>query len=214
MQLVVSQAQRAAAAGVRVMVTGENGTGKEVLAKHIHKIGARSSKPIIDINCAAIQDTMLESELFGYEATGISPVLMIRRRSGLMEVADTGILFLDEVSSMSMDMQSKLLRAIEEQNFRRVGGTNLVRVDVQIISASNRNLRKMIEDGKFREDLFYRLNVVDLHLPPLAGKKRRYTGIGWILYPQPELPSWNEYSGHHPECPAGIDQLSLAWKYT
>jgi transcriptional regulator with PAS, ATPase and Fis domain len=88
-----------------------------------------------------------------------------------MEVADTGILFLDEVSSMSMDMQSKLLRAIEEQNFRRVGGTNLVRVDVQIISASNRNLRKMIEDGKFREDLFYRLNVVDLHLPPLRERK-------------------------------------------
>jgi two-component system, NtrC family, response regulator AtoC len=170
MQLVVSQAQRAAAAGVRVMITGENGTGKEVLAKHIHKIGARSSKPIIDINCAAIQDTMLESELFGYEArafTGADD----KKKIGLMEVADTGILFLDEVSSMSMDMQSKLLRAIEEQNFRRVGGTNLVRVDVQIISASNRNLRKMIEDGKFREDLFYRLNVVDLHLPPLRERK-------------------------------------------
>lgn len=170
MQLVVSQAQRAASAGVRVMITGENGTGKEVLAKHIHKIGARANKPIIDINCAAIQDTMLESELFGYEArafTGADD----KKKIGLMEVADTGILFLDEVSSMSMDMQSKLLRAIEEQSFRRVGGTNLVKVDVQIISASNRNLRKMIEEGKFREDLYYRLNVVDLRLPPLRDRK-------------------------------------------
>lgn len=166
MQMIVSQAERAADKGVRVLISGENGTGKEVLAKHIHKIGSRSNKALIDINCAAIQDTMLESELFGYEArafTGADD----KKKIGLMEVADSGILFLDEISSMSMDMQSKLLRAIEEQSFRRVGGTNLVKVDVQIISASNRNLKKMIEDGKFREDLYFRLNVVDLHLPPL-----------------------------------------------
>lgn len=166
MQIIVSQAERAASKCVRVLISGENGTGKEVLAKHIHKIGTRSSKSMIDINCAAIQDTMLESELFGYEArafTGADD----KKKIGLMEVADSGILFLDEISSMSMDMQSKLLRAIEEQSFRRVGGTNLVKVDVQILSASNRNLNKMIEEGKFREDLYYRLNVVDLHLPPL-----------------------------------------------
>jgi two-component system, NtrC family, response regulator AtoC len=169
MQTVINHAERAASKGVRVLITGESGTGKEVLAKHIHKIGTRSGKPIIDINCAAIQDTMLESELFGYEArafTGADD----KKKIGLMEVADTGILFLDEISSMSMDMQAKLLRALEEQNFRRVGGTNLVRVDVQVISASNRNLKKMIEDGKFREDLFYRLDVVDLVLPPLRDR--------------------------------------------
>ena len=169
MQVIINHAERAASKGVRVLITGESGTGKEVLAKHIHKIGTRSSKPIIDINCAAIQDTMLESELFGYEArafTGADD----KKKIGLMEVADTGILFLDEISSMSMDMQAKLLRALEEQNFRRVGGTNLVRVDVQVISASNRNLKKMIEDGKFREDLYYRLNVVDLVLPPLRDR--------------------------------------------
>jgi DNA-binding NtrC family response regulator len=166
MQLVMAHAERAAAKGVRVLISGETGTGKEVLAKHIHKIGARSSKPLVDINCAAIQDTMLESELFGYEAKAFTGAAD-KKKFGLIEVADTGILFLDEISSMTMDMQSKLLRAIEEQNFRRVGGTALVRVDVQIISASNRNLAQMIEDGKFREDLYYRLNVVDLHLPPL-----------------------------------------------
>lgn len=166
---VLSQAQRAAAASVSVLVTGETGTGKEVLAKFIHQSGPRANKPFIAINCAAIQNTMLESELFGHEAGAFTGA--DRRKNGLMEVADGGVLFLDEISSMPLDIQAKLLRALEERAFRRVGGTNLIHVDVQVLAASNRDLKAMIRDGHFREDLYYRLKVVDLHLPPLRERK-------------------------------------------
>jgi two-component system, NtrC family, response regulator AtoC len=169
MKSVIAQAERAAAASVSVLITGETGTGKEVLAGFIHTSGPRSSKPFIAINCAAIQNTMLESELFGYEAGAFTGAE--RRKHGLMEVADGGVLFLDEISSMPLDIQAKLLRAIEERAFRRVGGTNLIKVDVQILAASNRNLPTMIKDSHFREDLYYRLKVVDLHLPPLRERK-------------------------------------------
>lgn len=169
MKNLISQAQRAAAASVSVLITGETGTGKEVLAQFIHKSGPRSSKPFIAINCAAIQNTMLESELFGYEAGAFTGAE--RRKNGLMEVADGGVLFLDEIASMPMDTQAKLLRAIEERAFRRVGGTNMIHVDVQIIAASNRKLVQMINDQKFREDLYYRLKVVDLSIPALRDRK-------------------------------------------
>ncbi len=165
MQTMVSQAQRAAAASVSVLITGETGTGKEVLARFIHQSGPRANKPFIAINCAAIQNTMLESELFGYEAGAFTGAE--RRKHGLMEVADGGVLFLDEISSMPMDIQAKLLRALEERAFRRVGGTNLIHIDVQVLAASNRDLKAMIHDAQFREDLYYRLKVVDLHIPPL-----------------------------------------------
>jgi two-component system response regulator AtoC len=169
MQIVMHQAQRAAAASVSVLITGETGTGKEVLANAIHQMGPRANKPFIPINCAAIQSTVLESELFGYEAGAFTSAE--KRKLGLMEVADQGILFLDEISSMPVDMQAKLLRAIEEQKFRRVGGTVEVRVDVQIIAASNRDLIAAMDKGEFRHDLYYRLKVVDLHLPPLKDRK-------------------------------------------
>jgi two-component system, NtrC family, response regulator AtoC len=169
MQSVVDQAQRAAASSVSVLITGETGTGKEVLAQFIHQSGPRSNKPLIGFNCAAMQNTMVESELFGYEAGAFTGAE--RRKNGLMEVADNGILFMDEISSMPVDIQAKLLRAIEERAFRRVGGTNLIRVDVQILAASNRNLKVMMRDGLFREDLYYRLKVVDIHLPPLRERK-------------------------------------------
>ena len=169
MHTVIEHAKRAAEASVSVLITGETGTGKEILAKFIHNNGPRSSKPFIDINCAAMQSTMLESELFGYEAGAFTGAE--RRKHGLMEVADGGILFLDEISSMPVDMQAKLLRAIEEQAFRRVGGTNQIHVDVQILAASNRNLEAMIKAGEFREDLYYRLKVVDLILPALRERK-------------------------------------------
>jgi transcriptional regulator with PAS, ATPase and Fis domain len=165
MKRLMDQAARAAAVSVSVLITGETGVGKEVLASAIHKMGPRANKPFIAINCAAIQSTVLESELFGYEAGAFTGA--DKRKHGLMEVADEGILFLDEISSMPVDMQAKLLRAIEEHAFRRVGGTNLIKVDVQILAASNRELKTLIQDGRFREDLYYRLKVVDLHLPPL-----------------------------------------------
>jgi two-component system, NtrC family, response regulator AtoC len=169
MQSLLNQAQRAASAAVSVLITGETGTGKEVLALALHQMGPRSAKPFIAINCAAIQSTVLESELFGYEAGAFTGAE--KRKHGLMEVADQGILFLDEISSMPLDMQAKLLRALEEQAFRRVGGTNLVHIDVQILAASNRDLSALIAQGGFREDLFYRLKVVDLHIPPLRQRK-------------------------------------------
>lgn len=169
MQMVLSQAQKAGAASVSVLITGETGTGKEVLAKFIHLSGPRVSKPFIAVNCAAIQHTMLEAELFGYEAGAFTGA--DRKKYGLMEVADGGVLFLDEISSMPMDIQAKMLRALEERAFRRVGGTTLIKVDVQILAASNRDLQTMIKDSLFREDLYYRLKVVDLHLAPLRERK-------------------------------------------
>ncbi len=169
MKEVISHALKAADAQVSVLITGETGTGKDILAQYIHANGPRANKPFIAINCAAIQNTMLESELFGYEAGAFTSAE--RRKPGLMEVADGGILFLDEISSMSLDIQAKLLRAIESQSFRRVGGTNLIKVDVQILAASNRDLPKMIRENQFREDLFYRLNIVDLNLAPLRERK-------------------------------------------
>jgi two-component system, NtrC family, response regulator AtoC len=169
MTTVVSQAQRAAKMSASVLITGETGTGKEVLAQFIHRSGPRSNKPFIAINCAAIQNTMLEAELFGFEAGAFTGAE--RRKNGLMEVADDGILFLDEISTMPMDIQAKLLRAIDERAFRRVGGTNLIKVDVQILAASNRDLVSMVAENKFREDLYYRLNVIDLHIPPLRDRK-------------------------------------------
>jgi DNA-binding NtrC family response regulator len=169
MQSLLNQAQRAAEASVSVLITGETGTGKEVLANAIHRSGPRANKPFIAINCAAIQNTVLESELFGYEAGAFTGAE--KRKHGLMEVADGGILFLDEISSMPLDIQAKLLRALEEHAFRRVGGTNLIKVDVQIIAASNRDLPTLMEAGYFRQDLYFRLKVVDLHLPPLRERK-------------------------------------------
>jgi len=169
MQKVIEHAQRAAQVSASILITGETGTGKEVIAHAIRQMGPRQDKPFIPINCAAIQSTMLESELFGYEAGAFTGAE--KRKHGLMEVADTGILFLDEISSMPLDMQAKLLRSIEDHSFRRVGGTTELHADVQIIAASNRDLPAMVADNQFRSDLYYRLKVVDLHLPPLRERK-------------------------------------------
>jgi two-component system response regulator AtoC len=159
------EAERAAAAAVSVLITGETGTGKEVLARTIHSISPRADKPFIPINCAALPDTMIESELFGHEAGAFTGAQ--KKKPGLIEIADGGILFLDEISSTKPEMQAKLLRVLDEHKFRRVGGVKEIDVDVQILAASNRDLPAMMEEGTFREDLFYRLKVVDLHLIPL-----------------------------------------------
>ena len=169
MRRVLEEARRAAEASVSVLITGETGTGKEVLARFIHKSGARADKPFVPINCAAVPDTMLESELFGYEAGAFTGAT--KRKQGLVEVADGGVLFLDEISSMPVDMQAKLLRMLEEREVRRMGGVKWLPVDIQVIAASNRDLKAMIAEGKFREDLYYRLKVLDLHLPPLRERR-------------------------------------------
>lgn len=169
MQSLYEQAKRAAATSVSVLITGETGTGKEILARMIHQSGPRAHKPYVGIDSGAIQTTMYESELFGYEAGAFTSAQ--KRKHGLLEIADGGILFLDEISSMPLDAQSKLLRALNDRNFRRVGGTAEIKVDVQVLAASNRNLKQMTENGTFRDDLYYRLKVVDLHLPPLRERK-------------------------------------------
>lgn len=166
---VLVQAERASSMSVSVLITGETGVGKDVLANYIHNVGPRSHKMFVAINCAAIQSTMLESELFGHESGAFTGA--DKRKHGLMETADEGVLFLDEISSMPLDMQAKLLRALESKAFRRVGGNNLINVDVQIVAASNRNLTQMMEKNEFRSDLYYRLRVVDLHIPPLRDRK-------------------------------------------
>ncbi len=186
MQSMLNLAERAADSSVSILITGESGTGKEVMATFIHQSGPRQDKPFIAVNCAAISNTLIESELFGHEAFSFTGADK-KRKNGLMEVADTGILFLDEISSMPLDMQAKLLRAIEERAFRRVGGTTLIRVDVQIIAASNRDLKEMIKNGEFREDLYYRLKVVDLDIPPLRKRKEDIPDLVGMLLRQSNM---------------------------
>jgi len=152
-----------------VLITGESGVGKEIIARAIHYNSARSEEQFIEINCAAIPETLLESELFGYEPGAFTDAR--RRKIGLFEKADHGTIFLDEIADMPLVLQAKVLKVLEEQSFMRLGGMSEIKIDVRFITASNRNLKKAIEDGDFREDLFYRLNVVPISIPPLRERK-------------------------------------------
>lgn len=148
-----------------VLITGESGTGKEVLARYIHFTSNRKDGNFVGINCAALSDTLLLSELFGHEKGSFTGA--IDQKIGKFELADSGSLFLDEVGDMSLDVQSKLLRVLEERSFERVGGVKKVQVDVRLIAATNRDMQELIKAGRFRQDLYYRLNVISCHLPPL-----------------------------------------------
>ncbi|PYF04385.1 two component Fis family sigma54 specific transcriptional regulator [Rhodopseudomonas faecalis] len=165
MARVIKLAQQIAASEASVMITGESGTGKEVLARYVHSRSNRAKKPFISINCAAIPESLLESELFGHEKGAFTGA--VARRIGKFEEATGGTLLLDEISEMDVRLQSKLLRAIQERMIDRVGGTKPVPVDIRIIATSNRNLQDAVREGTFREDLLFRLNVVNLKLPPL-----------------------------------------------
>jgi two-component system nitrogen regulation response regulator NtrX len=153
----------------RVLVGGENGTGKELVARAIHLQSARAERPFVAVNCAAIPETLIESELFGHEKGSFSGATSMKR--GQFEQADGGTLFLDEIGDMSLNTQAKVLRALQEQQFTRVGGTKLLKVDVRVLAASNKDLLKEIEKGAFREDLYYRLNVVPIIVPPLRERR-------------------------------------------
>jgi two-component system, response regulator FlrC len=165
MQAVIHLADRIAGSDASVLITGESGSGKEVMARYVHTKSKRAQSPFISVNCAAIPENLLESELFGHEKGAFTGA--IARRVGKFEEADGGTLLLDEISEMDVRLQAKLLRAIQEREIDRVGGTKPVKVNIRILATSNRDLRKAVADGSFREDLLFRLNVVNLALPPL-----------------------------------------------
>ncbi|MGI6630583.1 MAG: sigma-54 interaction domain-containing protein [Bacillota bacterium] len=163
--LCVRMAKRAAQTDSTVLLTGESGTGKELFAHAIHKTSPRNSRPFVKVNCAAIPDNLLESEFFGFEKGAFTGAN--KPKEGMFDLANKGTIFLDEMGEMSLPLQAKLLRVLEEGEMFRVGGTEPVKVDIRVIAATNRNLKEQVKQGKFREDLFYRLNVINIELPPL-----------------------------------------------
>ena len=162
---IFSTIEKIASSRASVLITGESGTGKELIAKAIHYSGSRKDGPFISINCGALTETLLESELFGHERGAFTGAIAMKK--GRFELADKGTLFLDEIGDMPASLQVKLLRVLQEMEFERVGGTRTIKVDVRIISASNKTMKEEVEEGRFREDLFYRLNVIHIHIPPL-----------------------------------------------
>ncbi len=162
---IIGTAQRAAASRSTVMILGESGTGKEVLARAIHEWSDRRSAPFVAVNCVALAEELLESELFGHEKGSFTGA--VSQKAGKFEVADGGTIFLDEIAEIRPQLQAKLLRVLQEHQFERVGGTASLRVDIRVIAATNRDLTAEIQAGRFREDLYYRLNVITVNMPPL-----------------------------------------------
>jgi PAS domain S-box-containing protein len=177
------EALRAASNQYPVLISGESGTGKELFAQAVHHASARKLYPFVRINCAAIPRDLLESELFGYE-TGAFTGARSGGKPGKFELADQGTVFLDEIGDLPLEMQPKLLRAIEDNEFERVGGTRIIRSKFRVIAATNRDLEKMLADGRFRKDLFYRLNVIPIHILPLRERKTDIIPIAMYLLAQ------------------------------
>jgi DNA-binding NtrC family response regulator len=175
MKKIYQQIKKVAASHATVLVRGNSGTGKELVARAIHYAGNRHDKPFVKVNCAALSAGILESELFGHEKGAFTGA--VDRKFGRFELAHTGTLLLDEVSEIGAELQSKLLRALQEREFERVGGTKTIQVDTRILATSNRNLEKAVEEGTFREDLYYRLNVITIQLPPLKERRDDITSL-------------------------------------
>src|ERR1700730_7229595 len=167
---VLTKATQVAVTNTTVFLQGESGTGKEVVARFIHRASPRKTGPFVAINCAALPEQLLESELFGYERGAFTGAH--QAKAGQFELASTGVVFLDEVSEMSRTAQAKLLRVLQEREFQRLGGTRVVKANVRVIAASNRDLQRAVAEGSFREDLFYRLQVFDIRIPPLRERRR------------------------------------------
>ena len=169
MMAVKDMIEKVAPTNARVLITGENGTGKELVARQLHDLSARSSGPFIEVNCAAIPSELIESQLFGHEKGAFTSA--IKQRKGDFELADGGTLFLDEIGDMSLSAQAKVLRALQENKITRVGSEKEIPVDVRILAATNKNLKTEIEKGNFREDLYHRLSVIVIQVPPLRERK-------------------------------------------
>jgi two-component system response regulator HydG len=169
MKVIKEQVEKASMVDTTVLITGESGTGKEVIARAIHTESNRKDKPFIKVDCAALAEGVLESELFGHEKGSFTGAL--NRKQGRFELADKGTLFLDEIGNLSPQIQLKLLRVLQDRSFERVGGNKTLHVDVRIISATNADLKKQVKEGKFREDLYYRLHIIPITLPPLRKRK-------------------------------------------
>ncbi len=169
MKELLMLAKKVARSQATVLLLGESGTGKEVLATLIHRLSPRAQEPFLKLNCAAIPESLLESELFGHEKGAFTGA--DRLKQGLFEIADQGTIFLDEIGDMPLPLQAKLLRVLQEGTFRRVGGVREIKVDVRVIAATNQDLEVMVKEGRFREDLYWRLNVVSLRLPPLRERR-------------------------------------------
>jgi transcriptional regulator with PAS, ATPase and Fis domain len=210
------EARRAASNNFPVLISGESGTGKELFAQAIHHASARKLYPFVRINCAAIPKDLLESELFGYEK-GAFTGAGASGKPGKFELAHKGTVFLDEVGDLPFEMQPKLLRAIEDYEFERVGGTKVIRTNLRVIAATNQDLEQMLADGRFRKDLFYRLNVIPLHIPPLRERKTDVIHIArWMLkqmaeeanIPEVKLDKTAETALKHHEWPGNVRELS------
>ena len=193
MMEVLDLSRKVATSNSAVLITGESGTGKELVARAIHRLSTRGEGPLTDINCAAIQDNLLESELFGHERGAFTGAMT--RKLGLFELADGGTLFMDEIAELAPRLQSKLLRALENGEFFRVGGTQKVRTDLRLLAATNRDLDSEVAEGNFREDLYYRINTLTVHIPPLRERPEDIPILAQYFFKQQvsaETPGFSE----------------------
>jgi DNA-binding NtrC family response regulator len=190
-----------------VLIVGESGTGKELVARALHQESARRAYPFVEINCAAITETLFESELFGHERGAFTDARTLKK--GLMEYADRGTLFLDEISEMAPSSQAKLLRALQERTFRRVGGTRDIQVDVRVVAATNRALEALVREGRFREDLYYRISVIPITIPPLRERPEDILPLARHFLEQVTRESGKVLKGFTPEAERRL--LAYAW---